>query len=117
VVDKKNVLIVISSLTGGGAEYVAANLCRHVDNNLFNVAVCHLKEKGERGVSLAEEGYDVIGITGEQPGRTRYLSFLKLRQLIQQKKIDIIHSHSIRELSKSQQEISFHGKALSERTG
>ena len=95
MVDKKNVLIVISSLTGGGAEYVAANLCRHVDNNLFNVAVCHLKEKGERGASLAEEGYDVVGIAGEQPGRTRYLSFLKLRQLIQQKKIDIIHSHSI----------------------
>ena len=93
--DKKNVLIVISSLTGGGAEFVAANLCKHLDREKFNVAICHLKERGERGIDLAEAGYDVVGITGGRERRARYLSFLMLKKLIQQRNIDIIHSHSI----------------------
>lgn len=93
--DKKNLLIVGSSLDVGGAETVIGNLCRNLDRQLFNVTVCHLKERGKIGHELADEGYDVVGIKRSDCTKTDYLTFIKLRNIVKAKKIDILHTHTL----------------------
>ncbi len=95
---KKNILLVIWSISGAGAELVVANLCRHLDPDRFNVSCCHLQARGERGEELAAQGYDIVGLPGYDPHRPDYLSFLKLRQVVRAKKIDLIHSHNVQPL-------------------
>lgn len=90
---RKNVLIVIDSISGGGAELVAFNLCKYLDRTQFNVSICHLKERGYRGEDLTRQGFDVIGIPQKPSGRKDYLAFRKLRKVLIQKNIDLIHSH------------------------
>lgn len=91
---KKNVLLLINDLTGGGAELVVYNLCRHIDRSLFNVSVCHTKQRGYRGDYLHAQGYDIVSLPGYQAGKVDYLSFLKLYRLLKIKEIDLVHSHS-----------------------
>jgi glycosyltransferase involved in cell wall biosynthesis len=93
--DKTNLMVVGSSLDVGGAETVIANLCRYLNQKLFNVTVCHLKERGKIGKQLEEEKYDVIGIERSHHKKTDYLTFIKLRRILQAKKIDIIHTHTL----------------------
>jgi len=91
---KINVLIVNSSLCLGGAEMVISNLCRHIRRDLFDVSVCHLKERGNIGEELALLGFNVVGVSGSASTKPDYLSFLKLRRIIRQYRIDIVHSHN-----------------------
>jgi len=93
-VGKKNLLIVNSSLCLGGAETVIYNLCRHINRDLFDVRVCHLKERGNIGEELYRLGFNVVGISGNAPSKPDYWSFLKLRRIIRQFRIDILHSHN-----------------------
>jgi glycosyltransferase involved in cell wall biosynthesis len=90
---RKNILLVISSISGAGAELVVANLCRTINRELFNVSVCHLKERGEKGEQLCSEGYDIVALPGKNPGKTNYFSFLTLKKLLLEKDIDLLHSH------------------------
>ena len=39
-------MIVNPSLFIGGAEIVIKNLCYNLNADIFNISVCHLKEKG-----------------------------------------------------------------------
>lgn len=84
--NKKNILLLNSTLHYGGAEYVIANLCRYLDRKLFNVTVCHLKEQGWVGKELSDADYDVVGLTkvisGQKPD---YFSVVKLSRLIKKK--------------------------------
>ena len=91
---KKNVLLLINDLTGGGAELVVYNLCRNINRSLFNITVCHTKQRGYRGDYLHAQGYDIVGLPGYQEGKVDYLSFLKLYRLLKTKEIDLVHSHS-----------------------
>ena len=90
---EKNILLVISSISGAGAELVVANLCRTINRDLFNVSVCHLKERGEKGEQLCREGYDIVALPGKKSAKTNYLSFLTLKKLLLEKDIDLLHSH------------------------
>jgi glycosyltransferase involved in cell wall biosynthesis len=96
--NKKNVMLVISTLGGAGAELVVANLCKTLDRERFNVSVCHLKERGEKGEVLLAEGYDIIGIPRADEKKTDYWSAFKLRKLVRAKNIDLLHSHNIEPL-------------------
>jgi glycosyltransferase involved in cell wall biosynthesis len=91
---KKKLLLIIDSLSGGGAELVVANLCRHIDRRRFNVTVCGLKMLGERGEELQKTGYDVIELPPSRYRVERYLSSLRLGRIVRDKGIDLIHSHS-----------------------
>jgi glycosyltransferase involved in cell wall biosynthesis len=93
--NKKNIMLVISTLTGGGAELVVSNLCQYLNRDLFNVSVCYLQYCGERGDKLKSFGYDVFGLPKSKFFRNNYFSFLKLNRIIRKKKIDLVHSHSI----------------------
>lgn len=92
--NKKNILLLIDTLMGGGAELVVTNLCRHIYRDNFNVSVCYLKEKGNRGEQLQKESYDVFGLPGINSHKNKYLSFLRLKKIVKERSIDLIHSHS-----------------------
>ncbi len=89
-----NILLLIDSLSGGGAELVVANLCRNIDRKRFNVTVCVLKMLAERGEDLQKAGYEVIELPKNQYKIGKYLSSLMLRRIVRDKKIDLIHTHS-----------------------
>lgn len=99
---KYNLLIVVSNLWIGGTEVVIQNLCHTLDRRLFNVSVCHLKERGNIGDDLHRAGVDIVGIPPSKVfKRANYLSFLELLKVIRNKKIDIIHSHTTYSLTDS----------------
>ena len=86
--------MVNSTLHIGGAEQVAANLTKHLDRRLFDVTACYLKENGVVGQQMLEAGVDLVPIPGWHGGRD-YWTQLKLRRLIKQRRIQLIHSHDI----------------------
>ena len=99
--NKKNILLLIDTIMGGGAELVVTNLCRHLNRDAFNISVCYLKEKGNRGEQLQKESYDVFGLPGLDSHKNKYLSFLRLKKVVKERSIDLIHSHSTDSLIES----------------
>jgi len=92
--DKKNVLLLVDSVSGGGAELVASYLCRNISQDKFNVSICYLKEKGYRGEELESESFNVFGIYDMGTTISKYTTFLLLKKAVRLRAIDIIHSHS-----------------------
>jgi glycosyltransferase involved in cell wall biosynthesis len=86
--------MVNSTLHIGGAEQVAANLTKHLDRRKFDVTACYLKENGTVGQQMLAAGVDLVPIPGLRAGRD-YWTALKLRRLIRQRRIELIHSHDI----------------------
>lgn len=95
---KPNIMLVISTIGGAGAELVVANLCKNIDRNKFNVCVCHLKERGEKGDELIQKGYEVIGLSNNRNTLSKYTLAFQLHKLVKTKKIDILHSHNVEPL-------------------
>jgi len=92
--DKKNILLVTSSLHIGGAERVIANLAKYLDKDRFRVMVCHLLEKGVIGEELEKQGVPIIGVRRHDDPVRRYLSFLELRKIVKEYHINLLHSHT-----------------------
>lgn len=90
----KKVLLLTSSLVGGGAERVIANLAEHLDPGRFSVTVAHLKERGGVGDELLARGFDVVGIPRLTSRPGRYLSFTALRRVARDRGVHLIHSHT-----------------------
>ena len=86
--------MVNSTLHIGGAEQVAANLTRHLDRREFEVTACYLKENGIVGRQMLEAGVDLVPIPGWRAGRDYWTAF-KLRKLVQQRRIQLLHTHDI----------------------
>lgn len=95
------ILIVHSTLHIGGAEEVTANLCRHIDRQRYEIAVCYLKEKGVIGDKIAAEGTEVFGIPRRRDGKTDYFTALGLRKAIQARGINLLHTHDVHSLADS----------------
>lgn len=91
---RRNILYLIDSLSGGGAELVVTNLCKSIDQARFNVAVCCLKELGERGEELLKRGVFVKLVPPPKPGLPEFLRLRTLVDFIRANKVDLIHSHS-----------------------
>lgn len=89
----KNLLIANSGMNIGGAERMIATLARCLSPKRYQVKICCLKSVGEIGDELRSEGHEVIELSPPQHGIQRYLSFLQLRRVIRDHKIDLIHSH------------------------
>jgi glycosyltransferase involved in cell wall biosynthesis len=88
-----NVLLLIPALHIGGAERVVASLCKSLDRSRFNVTVCHIKTRGSIGEELVEAGFEVVGIPKPRFPFEAYLSGLKIRRIVRERAIDLIHSH------------------------
>lgn len=92
---RPRVLIASSTLHIGGAERVIACLASHLNRDLFDVTACYLKENGVVGDEMRQAGVDLVPIPGLVPGRPDRWSFLKLRRLLRERRIQIIHTHDI----------------------
>lgn len=98
---RKNILIVTSALHIGGAERVVANLAKYLDRDRFNVAVCHLLDRGVIGDELQQLGIQVVGVRRHKSRIRRYFSFLDLRKVVRKHKIHLLHSHTTYSLADS----------------
>jgi glycosyltransferase involved in cell wall biosynthesis len=92
-VGKKNIVLVIEALSGGGAELVVANLCRSMDKRLFEVSVCCLSEIGHRGKELVADGHPVDVLSGTRR-IDKYLKWRGLAAVARRRRAHLIHSHS-----------------------
>jgi len=93
--EKYRVMIVNSALYIGGAENVTAALCRGLNRNLFDISVVHLKGHGQIAKDLEREGYEVIGLPPRKSGRRDLLTFLKLRHLMAERRVQLVHTQDI----------------------
>lgn len=91
---KRNLLIVVSSLWVGGAETVVRHLAETIDRSRFNVTVCHLKQRGSVGDEMVRAGIDVVGVPEARGRKIDYLTFRKLRKVIRERNIDVVHTHT-----------------------
>lgn len=92
---KPRILLLNSTLGIGGAENVSASLCRGLDRDRFDVAVAHLKWRGQIGDSIAQEGLDVVSLEAPISRRPDYFSSLRLRRFLVSKQIDLVHSNDL----------------------
>lgn len=90
----RHVMLLTSSLFIGGAERVIANLTRSLDRSRYRVTVAHLKKRGGIGDELSESGFDVIGIPRVEHGLAKYLSFRALEQVVRERQVDLLHTHT-----------------------
>jgi len=97
--NKINLMIVNPSLFIGGAEIVIKNLCYNLNPEIFNISVCHLKERGVIGDELYNFGFDVVGIPKPTFMEVDYFTSIKLLKIIRDKNIDLVHSHATHSLT------------------
>ena len=86
------VLHVLLSLEVGGAEMLVYNWVRSVQDDEYAVEVCCLKLRGELGDKLVDEGHAVHLL--ELPSGFRMSSVRRLRRLIRERGIDVVHAHT-----------------------
>jgi len=98
---KINVLQLTTGLGYGGAEVVVRDLVRTVDREHFNMSVCCLTVLGPIGKELASEGIDISVLPNPHPEKVDHLAAIKLRRLIREKRIDLVHSHTTHSLSEA----------------
>jgi len=87
---KIKVLHIIPTLSNGGAERLAADLCRFLDKEKFEVKVVAMKSGGERAAELKKAGIEVE-ISGRE--RSILFDFFPLLKIAKAFKPDIIHTH------------------------
>jgi glycosyltransferase involved in cell wall biosynthesis len=86
-------MLAIAGLHHGGAERVIASLCNHLDKSRFSVTVCWRTARGAIGEELMAQGHEVIGLPELDPTVTPYRRFLVLKKLMEEKGIDVLHTH------------------------
>ena len=92
VKNKINLLYVINSLANGGAETLAIRLAEGLNTNMFNAAVCSLSDQGPlRGV-LEQKGVPFFTL-GKREGKD-FAVALRLRKLLKEQQVDIVHTHN-----------------------
>lgn len=97
--EKINLMILVAGLHIGGAEVVIQRLAENIDSDKFNLTICCIKGRGSIGDTLAENGYDIVTLTDPGSNKTDYLTFVKLLRVIREKRIEVIHSHTVDALS------------------
>jgi glycosyltransferase involved in cell wall biosynthesis len=93
--DRTRLLMVNSTLHIGGAEQVAATLAGLVDRDGFDVTACYLKEPGLVADQMLRAGVNLVPVPGLVPGRRDYFTSMKLRRLIRERRVQVIHTHDI----------------------
>ena len=90
--NKVRVLQVIHGMHYGGAENVIRNIITKIDSDKFNVSICCVNFTGSIGEALKKKGYDIIALD-KDIGIIKTL--LTMREVINNKQPDIIHTHGI----------------------
>lgn len=88
---KIRVLIILDSVNIGGAQTLTYDLCCNLDKNYFDVIFCYWQNKGTLLESFLQSDLECIYL----PRRSRIDIRLirKLRRLLRDRQIDIVHAH------------------------
>ncbi|MGQ4875838.1 MAG: glycosyltransferase family 4 protein [Promethearchaeia archaeon] len=87
---KINVLLLLSSVSGGGAQRLVLNHMYHFNKRKFNVYVVSLRSGNMSSLfNELDEKYYCLN----QKSRFSFKNFIKLLHFIKEKKIQIIHTH------------------------
>lgn len=89
---KIRLLYVIYSLDNGGAETLAIRLAEKLSKDLFDVVVCSLSDRGPLR-TLLEQKHIRYFTLGKREGKDPGVA-LRLRKVIRDERIDIIHTHN-----------------------
>ncbi len=89
-----HVMQLTNGLGIGGAEIVIRDLARTVDRERFHLSICCLKTLGPVGRGLLDEGVDIYTLPGADADRPDYFTSVKLRRVIRERQVDIVHSHT-----------------------
>lgn len=87
--------MVNSTLHIGGAEQVAADLSRHLDQRRFRLTACFLKQNGTVGEQMIRDGVELVPVPGLRTGRRDYFTSLKLLRLIRERGVQLLHTHDM----------------------
>lgn len=87
-------LITVAGLGVGGAEVVIQSLAQTIDRTRFNPIICCLKVQGMIGDRLVREGIEIVVLTKPDETKVNYLLFLRLRKLIRDRGIRLVHTHT-----------------------
>lgn len=77
----------------GGLQQVVVNLCKTIDRNLFDIEVLCLRGLGEFAAEIKSLGIPVTLLPQKERG-TDYFSFLKVARILNEKRIEVIHTHN-----------------------
>ncbi len=89
-------MFVNGSLFGGGAEHVIATCARHLRDSGHRVTIAVIHNGGEVQQELIHEGFDVVPQIAKSAGRGT--SSNQLGRVIEDRGVDIVHSHDLRSL-------------------
>ncbi len=89
-----DVLMLITGLGLGGAETVVRHLAAAIDKDRFNIILGCVKGFGSVGEELVAAGADIVCLANPDKQGTDYLRFLKLREIVRERGIQIVHTHS-----------------------
>ena len=89
-------MLVNGSLFGGGAEHVIATLARHLRAAGHQLTIAVIHRGGEVQNELEAEGFDVVTRIAE--GATGLSTAKRLKQLADERSIDVVHTHDLRSL-------------------
>ncbi len=94
-IQKINILLLITAVTGGGAENLVLNHLKFYDKDLFNIYVIALKsgKLHNKFKQVGKNNYLCINL--RKSSRFSIKTTLKLFTFIKQKRIEIIHTHLI----------------------
>lgn len=91
---RRRILMLIRTLSGGGAELVVETLCAGLDASEFDVRVCELNGNGEKARTLSASGYQVYSLSPIGTPLSLPVRLRRLRRVISGNDIELVHSHS-----------------------
>ena len=92
--ERVNLLMLSAGLGLGGAETVIRHLAQAIDPARFRVTIGCIKTLGVMGEQLQREGADIVRLTDPAKPGVDYFTALKLRRLIAERNIHLVHTHT-----------------------
>lgn len=93
-----NIMLANGSLFGGGAEHVIVTLARQLRASGHQVTIAVMTNGGDPLQALVADGFEVLsGIGNERRGL--WATSTRLRRVIAERLIDVVHSHDLRSLA------------------
>ncbi len=103
---KDNLMIVTGALSYGGLERVVIDLAKNVSSRYNPYTIC-IHNKGEQAKELTSNMLPVVPLNERKKRLTNYTSFLKIRKIIIEENIKVVHTHNTGPLLSSALAVAF----------